>query len=244
MRIWLLILLIMSGPALADTLRLAVGQSLPPYIMADGTGMELDIVREALALRGYDIEPVFMPFQRVVDSVRQGQTEGALTVNEDSGLKAFYSAEHIRYQNVAIALAKRRLPVHEVRDLAGYSVLAFQNARHYLGPAFGAMAAANPEYHELAQQQLQIAMLLNERVDVIVLDQNIFTYFRHARAAPVTDAGIEIFTLFPPTPYKVAFREAVWRDAFNSGLAELRANGRYDAILHSYLSPDTRSEQP
>ncbi|WP_199244036.1 hypothetical protein [Bacterioplanes sanyensis] len=44
-----------------------------------------------------------------------------------------------------------------------------------------------------------------------------------------------LFEVFPPTDYKVAFRNVGHRDDFNAGLAAIKSSGRYQEIMDSYL---------
>ncbi|MBU2039954.1 MAG: transporter substrate-binding domain-containing protein [Gammaproteobacteria bacterium] len=235
----LLLLLPVAFSSHADTIRMAVGLALPPYVIsAEDRGMELDIVREALALAGHRLLPVYVPFARVPDSFKSGDTDAAMTVTEAAGLAAFYSDEHIEYRNTLVALAERRLQITAFSDLLDYSLLAFQNASHYLPAAYQTMAAQHQNYREIARQNIQVAMLFSGRIDAIVLDINIFNYYRRQERQMNVSADVQFFMLFPPTTYKVAFARQVWRDDFNRGLQQLRSNGRYQQILDAYLRPE------
>lgn len=227
----------------AQEVRVAVGMALPPYILQDtnilqatNSGMELDIAREALALKGHTITPVYLPFARVGRALTSRNVDAALTTNEGAGLENVYlSDSHIRYQNVAVSLREQGLKLSDVDDLAGYSVFAFQNATRYLGKAFADMAANSSHYFEKANQAIQIKMLFSERIDLIVLDINIFKYYRQNETEIDTSAPVTIHTLFPPTFYKVSFLDEDLRDQFNEGLAELRRTGKYDEIISRYI---------
>lgn len=221
----------------AQEVRVAVGMALPPYILqATNSGMELDIAREALALKGHTITPVYLPFARVGRALTSKNVDAALTTNEGAGLENVYlSNSHIRYQNVAVSLREQGLKLSDVADLAGYSVFAFQNATRYLGKAFADMAANSSHYFEKANQAIQIKMLFSERIDLIVLDINIFKYYRQNETEIDTSAPVTIHTLFPPTFYKVSFLDEDLRDQFNDGLAELRRTGKYDEIIGRYI---------
>ena len=221
----------------AQEIRVAVGLALPPYVIPDtNSGMELDIAREALALKGHTIIPVYLPFARVGRALTSRRVDAALTLNEGAGLKNTYlSNSHIRYQNVAVSLKEQGIKLSKVADLAKYSVFAFQNATRYLGKEFAAMAASSSHYFEKANQATQIKMLFSERIDLIVLDINIFKYYRQNEAEIDTSAPVTLHKLFPPTFYKVSFLDAGLRDQFNEGLTELRRTGKYDEIIGKYI---------
>lgn len=235
-----LLLLCLPLAARAAELVLAVGRDLPPYVMVeDWRGLEYDIVREALALEGHSVRPKFMAFVRVLKEMDGGLVDAAMTMRPDSGVKAFYSESHVTYRNAVLTLASRDLTVTRPSDLAGKSVLAFQNATHYLGPEFRAMAASNPTYREEARQAMQPLLLYLGRVDAVVSDRFIFGWFaRDPEVAGRIDAtqALRVHPIFPPTEYSVAFRDAALRDSFNRGLRKLRESGGYGRIVERYSS--------
>jgi len=227
-----------AGGAAAREVVAAIGLSLSPYVLAeDRRGMEYDIVKEALALEGHVMTPRFGPRGRMAWAVETGIADAALTQLPGIVVDAHYSDVYVTYRNYAITLAARDLRLNRVEDLASHSVLAFQKASLHLGPAFKAMAEANPAYHEEARQASQPILLFLGRVEVVVADRNIFNWFaRQPEVAAMTD-GVQAVTyhpIFPPTGYRVAFRDPELRDSFNRGLARLKASGEYDRIAARY----------
>lgn len=225
------------NPVTAENLKVAVGLALPPYVLADtNSGIELDIVREALALKGHTITPVYLPFARVPIALADKEVHAALTVNESSGLKnVHFSDSHVTYQNVAVSLKSRNVDIQTVSDLGNYSIIAFQDATKYLGDEYADMAAKNSRYIEKAKQSNQITMLFSSRVDTIVMDINIFKYFRQHEDKVDTSAEEAIHEIFPHSKYKVGFLSVDLRDQFNAGVAELRASGKYNEIVNKYI---------
>ncbi len=232
------ILIILSSRVVsAEELELAIGLTLPPYIFPDTkTGLELDIVRESLGLVGYSIKPVPVPFARVTRHLTSGKVDGALTVSESAGLEdVFFSESHITYHNVAVSLAGNRYRIEKIDDLVQRSVLAFQNATKYLGSEYASATKRSKAYHETHDQKKQVLLLYKKRTQVIIIDINIFKYYRQQLEDEVNLEEVTIHEIFSPSPYKVGFRAAGVRDAFNKGLAELRKTGRYDEIIRSYI---------
>ena len=219
-------------------LRAVAGLALPPYVIRDGEdGIEVDILRQALALSGYTVRLDFVPFARVPVSLKNREADCALTINESSGITGvFYSQSHVKYQNVAIALRSRGYRIRGTEDLKPYRVIAFQGALNYLGQAFRAMAEGKATgYSEMANQDTQIKMLYSERTDIIVMDINIFHYLRRSIRDVDISPEVAIFEIFKPTYYKVAFTDPEPCRRFNEGLARLRSSGRYEAIFRRYL---------
>jgi polar amino acid transport system substrate-binding protein len=241
----LMLALLSPLPALASEVVLAVSHSTPPYlILEDWRGLEYDIVREALAQEGHTVAPRYMAFARIAREIESGQVDAAMPVLPDSGIKAFYSDNHVSYHNVVITLAKNNFTIARPEDLAGKSVLAFQHARSYLGPAFHAMAEANGLYREEARQTMQPVLLYLGRVDAVVSDRFIFGWFANdpeVKTKADTSQTLRIHRIFPATHYRVAFKSAEMRDSFNRGLKKLRDSGEYDRIVKRY-SPYLKEE--
>ena len=229
----------MAHATVAAEVKVAVGLALPPYVIEESNdGIEVDILRQSLLYSGNTIKLFFLPFARVPWSIGSGYADAALTINESSALKdVCYSDSHISYQNVAVSIKSRNIKLASLTDLSKLNVVAFQNATKYLGNDFAEMAKENPRYVELAHQEAQVKMLFSGRTDVVVMDINIFKYFRQQ----VQDAGenvsaeVTIHEIFPPTPYRVAFKSKELCDAFNIGLKRLKSEGIYNAIAKKYI---------
>lgn len=232
-----LVVVVAPGAASAAEVTVAVGRSVPPYVIVDEwRGLEYDVVKQALALEGHTLKPKFMAFARVPKELDAGLVDAAMTTRAE-GVKAFFSDSHVTYRNVAITLASRDLVINGIDDLAGKSVLAFQNAGTYLGARYKAMATANPRYREEARQVVQPTLLFLGRVDAVVCDRAIFGWYANdpeLRGKVDATQAVRIHPIFPPTEYSVAFRDAALRDSFNRGLRKLRESGGYSHIVERY----------
>ena len=236
---WLAVLLALGSKlSYADDVVVAVSQSKPPYVIEEGeTGMEVDIVREALAFKGYRMIPRFMPQRRILHEYQYGLVDGIYSVRPFEGLKGFVSDPTIVYRNFAISLAKNGLEISSIADLSGKSVVAFQNAKHFLGEKFSKAVEKMTDYTEVGDQFSQMRMLFSERVQVAIGDKAILQYFAQ-RVAPYYRQGkaLVYHAIFPPRPYHSAFLSERVRDDFNEGLHHLRTTGRYEEILAKYES--------
>ena len=234
-RIIVILLFVFStGSLQAKEIALVAGLSLPPYIIAEtGNGMEHDIVKEVLQSSGYVLKLKYVPFARVVHDYKK--YDGAVTVNEATGVKGYFSDVVIAYQNYAITLKDCGIIVDDVQDLAGKRVAAFQNATSYLGDEYKRAVLAADNYMELDKQISQVEMLYSRRIDVVISDINIFKFYRTKVTRVDTASAPEFHEIFAPTLYKVVFNEADVREAFNRGLADLKACGRYQQIIDTYI---------
>ena len=115
---WKLLLVIITtsfiNPLMAKELKIAIGLSLPPYVFPDtDTGMELDVVQIIFEKLGYSIIPVYVPYARVLTHLKGNIVQGAMTINESSGVKdVFYTDSHITYQNVAVSLTTNNFEIN------------------------------------------------------------------------------------------------------------------------------------
>ncbi len=245
----LVITLALITPSLAlaqdKTITLAVGRSMVPYYIPEiESGIELDIVREAMALKGYRIVFRYLtPVQWLRDiELLKRTVDGVLTVSGLSRIAASYSNVHIIFENIAISLQKNNFTIFSIDNLMDKSVMAFQGAATYLGDEFAAMAEANPRYQEIVNHEELVSLLFSGHADVIVIDKRIFRFyqrhFKYSNRIRRMAANQEVTThdLFLPTPYKVAFLDEKVRDDFNAGLDELRRSGRYERIIRKYTT--------
>jgi polar amino acid transport system substrate-binding protein len=233
-----LLLLGAALPAAAGDVSVAIGHSKSPYVFPDEErGIEYDIVKEALALEGHRMIPAFMPMSRVLKALERDHVAAAMTQRNGTTPGVTYSDAYITYHNYAISLDANGIGLSTMSDLGGKSVVAFQNATLVLGPDYRKAAEGNPHYREEANQMAQPLFLFLGRADVIIADSNIFGWFAgrpEVRSKVDTTQKLRYASLFPPTDYRMAFRDPALRDSFNRGLARLRASGAYDRIVAGY----------
>lgn len=227
-------------------LKIIFSQYTPPYVLEDGRGIVVDIVREALRGGGHTIAPVYVPMGRGFELFAENRVDGTAIIRENSGLHANYSDDFMRYHNCAVTLKSRQIKLKSLDDLKGKTVIAFQNANKYLGESFGRVVANDPSYKEIANQETQTLMLLLGRIDVAIMDESIFRFYRNklikeGKVSPSTE--YEVFYLFPPTPYKTAFIDASVRDIFNRELTAMRRDGRYQAVYRKYIGGPMETKQ-
>lgn len=249
----LLILLLVGAERLnAEELKIGISFSIPPYVITENdSGLELGILQESLRVKGYTVSPQYLPLARSFAAFEEGKLDGVINVKEGMLSSGFYSDVAITFQNVGISLAKNQIICNQVSDLQELRVMAFQRASTILGEEFGRMAQANKKYYgEVAKQILQINVLLTGRVDVVVMEQNIFKYFhglaqeKHILSEANLKEPVVVHNIFPPTEYQFAFRTKRQRDDFNTGLAAIRANGIYPNLFKKYDSQMVQSQSP
>lgn len=213
-----------------------------PYVLQnpDGslTGLEYELVLAAAQAGGLALKPEAVPFGRLPEDFRRGTFGAIMPANAAMGLPGCLSEPVLVYRNIAFSLAQRGLGITQVSDLAYYDVTAFQNAQILLGPEMTAMQQGNAKYREVANQMLQVRALFSGRTDVVIMERRIFRYLMRSDEAGLdTSAPVAEHDLFAPVPYAVAFRQAAQCAAFDRGLAALKGNGTYDAIVNRWDRP-------
>ncbi|MES2017292.1 MAG: transporter substrate-binding domain-containing protein [Pseudomonadota bacterium] len=242
----LLIALALCGQVRADELTMLFAQTLPPYVIPDrehkdGNGIELDLVRAALAEKGHTLKPLFVALaampaqlrQRKVDGAQRGSTE----LREADGF-LYASEPTVDYRDVAISLAANHLAIYSVADLKDKSVMAFDGATRFLGAEYLAAVKANPRYFESADEKRKISQLFAGKLQVVVGDINIFRY--HSAAFGFDPRLVTVHRILPKAllvSNNAVFLDPRMRDDFNEGLKQLRLSGRYQNIVRQYL-PD------
>lgn len=235
------LLLTTSNLSNAAVVVMAFGEKIPPFCFPESdSGIELEIIGEALAFKGHLLKPRYYPLARVPLSFRQGEVDAAMTdLGQNlSEIGAHYGNPAVIYQNVFITLKGRGLSINTPEDLKGLSVVAFQGAaKRY--PQWLAASEQAGLYFEQNNQELQVLGLNKARYDVVLSDRSIFRYFEllleRTTLFKAKSVQMHDFTEVDPDDYRPVFRDRQIRDDFNAGLAHLKATGRYQEIYDQYL---------
>ncbi len=234
----LFLLILLSIALFSKEVNVVFSYSTPPYVFKDGSGIVVSIVKEALAYKEHVLKPVFVNIGRSFELFRDGYVDASSIIQISSGLEAFYSDDFMEYYNAAFVLKNKHIKIEQLEDLKDLYTIAFQNAHVYLGEEFGKISQlADKKYIEIADQKQQVYMLFKERTEVIIMDRNIFTFYKNLLIQEKKIDGnikAELIELFSPTPYKMAFKDKTLRDDFNKGVAHLKKSGRFDAIYFEY----------
>ncbi|MEF2231465.1 MAG: transporter substrate-binding domain-containing protein [Pseudodesulfovibrio sp.] len=244
-----LVLLCLAVPAPAREVRVGIGFVLPPYVVReDDSGLEVEIIRRALAEAGHTAVFVYLPNLRLPLELARGTLDAvaanrAYDLAREMGGPAHPSGLTVEYRNCAVSRRSDGFVIHAVGDLRGKRVLTFQNARKYLGQEFRRVADSLQHYRELADQSLHVGMLYAGRTDVVISDRRIFLYWRKRLADSSRGRGVDLeqplvfHDIFSPSPRTVFFSDPALRDAFDQGLEALRGRGEIEALnaRHLYL---------
>ncbi len=250
----LMVLLILCGAQLGQAAEIKIGVSLsiPPYVIqATNSGIELELLNQALAVKGHTASIHYLPLARTFHELREGKLDGIINIKEGMINNVFYSNVAITYQNCAISLESNQFNINNINDLNNKQVVAFQRASSLLWEEFANIVKTNSGYQEQARQVQQVYMLMKRRADVVVMDKNIFKYYLKQAylEGKLTDKDLKqqaiCHQIFPPTEYKFAFLSEQIRDDFNAGLKQITQDGSLVALQEKYrrlMSFDNEAE--
>ena len=228
----------------ARELKVAFGQEKAPYIWVEQgqvKGIELDIVKAALAAVGDTLTATILPNRRVTISLIDNEFDMVTGMQPHQAGEAFYSDEYMTYANFAITRKDKNIRLGSLADIFGHSVAIWQNAWEDL--SLSRLHPAGPnglDYTEFPSQFRQCKFFWVGRADINVIDRNIFLWYRRLLADEIdTSAEVEFHNILPTVRVRAAFRSPVDRDDFNNGLKAIRANGEIERIYarYSLVSP-------
>ena len=225
----------------ASVVTMAFGEKIPPFCFPEtDSGIELEVMRAALAFRGHILKPRYYSFARIPIEFKAGAVDAAMTdLGEDmTAWGGHYGDPAVFYDNVFISLKERNLVLKKPEDLRGLKVISFVGAaKRY--PGWLDEVRKDGRYFEQNNQELQVLTLNRGRYDVVLSDRNIFKYFtlqlklnKDFHPKPVVEQS---FVNFNPMDYRPVFRDAKIRDDFNAGLKRLKESGKFNAIYQKYL---------
>jgi len=240
MRIYVLILACLALPVRAVEVSMAFGEKIPPFCFPQtNSGIELEVIGEALAYKGHTLKPHYFPFARVPVAFIAGLVDASMTDLGHDMTKAggYYGDPAVIYDNVFITLKSRHLHIEKPADLKGLTVISFQGAVNRYPEWLGPLKQAGG-YFEENDQSLQVKTLMRGHYDVVLSDRNIFKYFSltlSKEGFPIQEIEEHAFTKVNPMDYRPIFRSKEVRDDFNEGLKHLKQSGRYQQIYDTYL---------
>lgn len=249
----LLLLVLISGVSRADTLVLAADLWCPYNCEPDSNkpGFMVEIAREVFAGQGIKVDYRLMPWRRALQSTREGEFDAVIGATlKDAPDFVFPSLEQGEMRTGLWAMPGatwRYQGVSSLSDVvlgvsAGYSYgsqidayIADPRNANYIHVLFGT---------EPLEQGLR--MLRAGRIDVMVEDESVFSYYTEAHPAgvPYINAGIidnpqadtKVYIAFSPSKPE----SARLAQTLSEGIAELRASGELSSILQRYGLRDWR----
>ncbi|MCK8123588.1 transporter substrate-binding domain-containing protein [Pseudoalteromonas sp. 2CM39R] len=223
----------LSEPNTQKPIIVAASASLPPYVFQDtNSGIQLEILKAAFKSQGIsNISIHYMSNKRAEQQLMQGKVDIALNFPPVLTSHVYKSDELLRYQNVAVSLADKDLKINSIYDLAGKSVLAFQNATNFIEAPFKSVTNILRSYEEVVNQEAQVDHLMKGWVDVIILERRVFLYYLEKYKQSAEVKPFIVHAIFKEAPRPAFFYSKTLKNTFNLGLGEIIESGQYQAII-------------
>jgi polar amino acid transport system substrate-binding protein len=209
----------------------------PPFEMEqaiDGLrGFDHEVVAEVFKRKKLKTEIVYIPWSRALSNARKGEADALLScAYTEERTNDFYYSEAISQEVYGVYFRKDLKIPHliQLQDLNEYSVAAVS----------GYIASADLEELEMSSQKVPsdlagLKMLALNRFDFFYTGKAIADFLIKRNAMQ----GSFDFRLLSSKDYYLCFSKKAARgtellDLFNEGLAEIQADGTYEAIHSKY----------
>lgn len=229
--LWLVFILLVSTCLLAKPFNVVTGIDRPPYSIQNArVGFEIELLNAVLEKVVDHHEFVIAPYGRSIKILDvkniDAMTTAGISVYHDSGK---LSLPYIQYQNVAVTLKNANLKFESINDLEHFSVAAFLNAKTILGDTFNQAVLKSSQYTELSDQSQQLHMLRKNKVQVLVMDINIFNYFNKFH-----ELEVDIHRIFPLTAYGLLIKENAFKIRFDYALQQYLNSDAYLSLANKW----------
>ncbi|MDH2433478.1 transporter substrate-binding domain-containing protein [Pokkaliibacter sp. MBI-7] len=212
------------------------GDPWPPYLddKRQDQGIATQIAREALALEGYQVEMIFVPWARALEGTRSGMFDMIIDAWWDSDRSRDFMFSR-PYLDSSVKFLKRK---SDPFSYQGIESLSGKNIALIRGYAYNDVFLRNTNYNRLEVRAFAqgINMLLEGRIDLMPENETVARYYLlqnnpHAlQQLTFSDNPLSQNLLYAMAGYANP-RHAELIEAFNRGLMKLVQNGRYDALL-------------
>lgn len=224
----ILLLSLICTLAQAAPIKVGLHDSAPwAYRDAQGeiTGVDYEIVKAILQREGIEAEFELYSYSRLLKLFSEQKLDIASPVAVPYP-GAFYSQPYFTVLDVVISKSNNPKKINNLQDLAGKTIVAYQQASEVLGPDFSAIIK-KAHYLEEADRVKQFELLMNDRVQLMVGDAKVLAYYATQNYGP---DSIKMYQIFPSVDYPAAFWNAELQAKFNSGLLHLTESGDFDKI--------------
>jgi len=236
----LLFLVLFSGYRInAENIKIILPKVVPPYVLPKNrSGIHIDIIKHAFATQNIKVDFISVPNQRVKSFYKEYGDVSTHGKN-DGSWKGYPTEVPMMVFFNKFIVKKSKIKELRTFDEAGkYRIIAFQNAKKYLGPKYKKMAISSPTYLEFGAH-LPIEMLIMDRADIIVSEENIFKYhllqLKTKNNKKIDSKNFNYINLLKKgNPYWWFFKSKELKEKFENGVRVLYKNGKMKSIFFSY----------
>ena len=205
-------------------------------------GVFSDIVTEAFALSGYQVNYVFMPWKRGYQTAKEGEYDGSVTWAPTAEReKDFYFSEPVTLNSKAFFYLKSTdFDWDNLEDLARYKIGI--SRQYTYGEVFdNAVKEGRLQTQVVDSDKQNILKLLNGRIDTFPMEIEVGYNLINESLTPDKIPQVTHHKKYiQQTPIAVVISKNIDSErankllaALNEGLKKLKVNGRYDAMLEA-----------
>lgn len=228
-----------AGSGSAETLE-AVTVNWAPYYGSEleNGGVIAELARAAFEQQGHSLKVEFIPWKRAMAMAKRGRY--------DAVLGAYHNAERAQDFIFSTPFYDIEIGLMALNDLGLRTYDSLKALKSYRigyndGWAYGD-AFENADYLKkdpASNQTLNVRKLFHERIDIVAMARGIFRY----EVNQMENASLDEVTFIEPVlrtgELHMVFSKEIdnaraLRDAFDTGMAAIKANGTYDEILAAY----------
>ena len=247
--LFLILVLLISSPITAETLRIS-SIDWQPYSGRELTngGIFNQLITEAFLRAGYDVEYEYVPWGRALARAYNGQVDvvAPIYLSATRQEKLGFSDAVYRVDSKLITLADSTMTFDgTMASLRPYTIGLLRYSA--LVPP---LKMAGIQVVEYTEQHQHIGLLLKRRVDALLLASEVFFYQQQQHQPDLDKSTLRVLTpayssldLHIAVSKKRADYHAII-EAFNHGLAAMKADGTYEALLQQAGIPSVPLAKP
>lgn len=242
---WVIVLMIFSFPVVqAQESILIMSDDYEPYTSSQrqGSGVILDIVRQAFAAKNILVKYKFAPWKRCEKMVEAGEAFGAIPYfKTKERLQNYNFSDPIIYSYNTFFYNKKKFP----KGFTWKTLEDFQGYR--LGGILGywymsAFEGAGLSVEAVRSDKQNLEMLIAQRIDFTVIDKLTgMQLLREHFSSDLQTIGVldkpESFLRFYVMISRAYPKAIELTEYLNHGLKQLKASGDYHKILEQYRIP-------
>ena len=218
----------------SGVLYVGTNAEFPPYEYYEGekvTGFDIELAQYIAAELGVKLEIMDVQFNSILAGVKSGKMDiglAGLTITEERQKSVDFSTPYVQATQVVITRAES--PVQSLDDLGEGTKIGTQNATTGFIYASDIECAIVTPYEKGADAVMD---LKNGKVDCVIID--------NLPAREFVKANPELTILEDPFEDEfyaaaVAKGNTELLDVINKVIADMKADGRYDALMAKYIN--------
>ncbi len=227
---------------LADTIKIVSDTAYAPFEFKDSNqtykGIDVDIINEVAKREGWDVDMTFPGFDAAVNAVQSGQADALMagTTITDARKKVFTFSDPY-YDTAVVVYTRGNAKISSYKQLKGKTI-GVKN-----GTASQSFLKDNQEKYGYTIKTFDTSDLMNNSldagsIDAAMDDEPVVQYaIKQGKDYAINMDGEKVgsfaFAVKKGSQYEYLI------DEFNEGLASMKEDGTYDAIMKKWLGEDT-----